>query len=140
MRRTILLVGVLLSAVALGSDSPKEYSDAVKQELEGQWRLVSFEEAGQWRPGRSGQRTFRGGHWVYDDCWGNTFSGLYTTDTSRTPAYFNQGAPRAAQDIKCIYQVDGDTLRLAYAQNGNERPKGFQEKGVVVTTWEHLKK
>jgi hypothetical protein len=45
MRRTILLLaGVLLSAVALGSDSPKEYDDKTEVAgIEGTWQLTEDE-------------------------------------------------------------------------------------------------
>ena len=49
MRRTLLLlVGVLLSGMALGSDSPKEYDDATQIDgLEGTWQAVSVENLGE---------------------------------------------------------------------------------------------
>jgi hypothetical protein len=49
MRRTvILLMGVLLSVMALGSDSPKEYDDKTEvKTLEGSWQQVAVEMDGR---------------------------------------------------------------------------------------------
>jgi uncharacterized protein (TIGR03067 family) len=119
-RIVCLLASVLLIAPSLGSDEPRGYDDAMlrEDELQGDWHTADHE----W------DLTLRGGKWVANL---NGFAGVgtYTTDAGRRPAHLDFGG------IKYIYQVEGDTLRIAWMPERGDRPRNFDAAGVVVTTY-----
>ena len=41
--------------------------------------------------------------------------------------------------VKYIYQIDGDTLRIARTMNDEQRPQGFNDKGVFISTYKRVK-
>jgi uncharacterized protein (TIGR03067 family) len=146
MRRTVLmLAGVLLSVVALGSDSPKEYDNATTLgPLEGTWQLTEIQCNGH-KINLDFQMvvTYRGGTYMLND--GETFRGRYRVDPNRNLAYLDRipscGYSRG-QTFKFIYQIEGDTLRIAYthAPEDTPRPQGFNDAGVFVDTYKRVKK
>src|SRR5690349_9558860 len=85
MRRTIiLLTGLFLSIVALGSDSPKEYDDATKVAgLEGTWRLIGYERIGGQMPSVADDvYTFHSGSFTRKYRNRATSGGSYRIDTA----------------------------------------------------------
>ena len=139
MRRTILLAGVLLSVVALGSDSQKEYDDKTTVDpLEGTWRLIGSEFEGKKMdiPVEFAMWTFRRGTYTIDDGDGNPVQrGTYRIDATQKPAHLDMGT------AKFIYQIDGDTLRHATLAGAYDtpRPQGFYDKAIVVRTYKRVK-
>jgi uncharacterized protein (TIGR03067 family) len=148
MRRTILAcAGVLLSTVALGSDSPKEYDDATAvDELQGSWQLTEDEFNGQKvKPDPLEVVTFRGGAYVSNYSDGDTFRGSYRLDPTHQPPHLNEvpaNGPYQGQTVKYIYQLDRDRLRIAFMAGKDDmrRPQGFNDEGVYVETYKRVKK
>jgi uncharacterized protein (TIGR03067 family) len=146
MRRTVLLLaGVLLSAVALGSDSPKEYDDSMKVDLlEGEWRMVEVEVDGVKPPFVGFVETYRDASWGAKSEGNETHQGRYKINTSQRPARLDlipADGPFAGVTRRYIYQVSGDVLKTAEAMGSDERPKRFDEKrGVVICTYKRVKK
>jgi uncharacterized protein (TIGR03067 family) len=135
MRRTVLLLaGVLLSAVALGSDSPKEYDDRVKaDELEGTWRLTDIERNGEKRPtGRPCVKTFQSGICTFQWDDGDPKRVRYYIDTTRTPSHLDVDTDRG------IYRIDGNMLRIAWRKD-QQRPQGFKDNGVDAYIYKRVK-
>jgi uncharacterized protein (TIGR03067 family) len=148
MCRTVsVLITVLLVVVGLGSDSPRKYDDRTEIDgIEGTWRLVAMETAG----GRESQApraaieltTYRRGRFAWPVGGGNVV-GSYWTDTERLPAHLDElpeGGPTKGNMWKNIYEFRGDTLRVAYLPSGVERPKHFDDKGVIVLVFKREKK
>jgi uncharacterized protein (TIGR03067 family) len=113
MRRTILLLtGLLLSIVALGADSPKEYDDRTTVDpLEGTWRLVGHDNI---------LTTYHSGTWTIDNGEGEPWRGTYRIDTTSKQPHlhrFYANGPYKGNTIKVIYQIDGDTLRIEGLSN-----------------------
>lgn len=144
MRRTIwLLAGVLLCVVALGSDSPKEYDDKVKvNTLEGAWWLTREELNGnKLNSSEHEMLIYYKGTFTRDFGDGKTKSGSGRIETTYNPPHLDWIL--ANGDIKYIYQIDGDTLRLASKPGRlpgeTERPQGFNDKGLYVCTYKRVK-
>ena len=143
----VLVLGMclLLEPPLLGSDSPKKYDDRTEvDELQGtSWQAVAWESAGE-RQADKGQliHTFRDGQWrislVAEPI------GAYTTDTSHYPARLNRIEfldDGKVQTWKCIYHIDGDTLRIAYKEDGGNRPKSFDDNaGLHIEFYKRWKK
>ncbi len=147
MRRTILLLaGVLLSAVALGSDSPKEYDGRTQvNPLQGKWRPLKLEvtdktggkiicTAPEWA-----DVVFKDERYIWG--WGDGYSrltssrGICTLDASKSPGHLDltdTTGPVAGVTRRCIYRINGETLEIASTtgQPAN-RPESFA--GPVTT-------
>jgi uncharacterized protein (TIGR03067 family) len=140
MRRFVSLLTVALLVVpSLGSDEPKEYDGAVHEAgLQGRWRRVAAEFGGRSNldPG-SWVYSFRGGTYAIS-CNGDVLqTGTYTADAGRLPAHLDfLSGPGNEETWKYIYRVEGDTLRIANMPGGQVRPHAFDQKGVVLTTYE----
>jgi uncharacterized protein (TIGR03067 family) len=146
MRRTVLLLaGVLSTLVVLGSDSPREYDDKTGVVgIEGTWRLTEIEVNGRRKakPNIVCITTFRG-----DTCtsrWsdGSTFRERYCIDSAQKPSHLDLIASEGASTTrKCIYQIDGDTLRVEsrYDWNRTGRPQRFNEASDFVLTYKRIK-
>ena len=146
MRRTVLLAGVLLSVVALGSDSPKEYDDRTEVAgIEGTWRLKECTLNGEQLP--LGQRlmvmTLRGGILTFDLGDGHIDRGTYRIDPAGKLPHFDRVqrfGPFPCVAGKCIYQIDGDTLRIAgFRVRRTERPRGFDDENAFIETYKRVK-
>jgi uncharacterized protein (TIGR03067 family) len=140
MRRTVLLLaGVLLVAASLGSDAPKEYDGATENEIEGTWRIVAVDldgrrlrEEAPW-----GKLTFRAGRWQFS-AENGVVAASYTTDASCRPAHLD--VIYDSDTRKFVYRIDGNTLRMAEAQNwGDPRPRSIDGKGIIVHTYKRVK-
>ena len=145
MRRTILLLaGVLLSAVALGSDSPKEYDDRTEYVgIEGTWRLTRIESNGE-KDNSPGNEviTFLSGTYT-NNSGGDTRRGTYRADPTRKPPHLNlmpSIGPYKGQTIKKIYQLDGDMLRIGSQMPISQRTQGFNDPSTYVEIYKRVKK
>jgi uncharacterized protein (TIGR03067 family) len=130
--------------MALGSDAPREYDGETGWDdgLQGAWASVSYTR---------GPDT---GEWVG---WGLSFSrGEYEFRTRQKIAErgtYKVGLRRGSHHLdltpvdsevglvapRQLYQVDGDTLRVAWKPNGGGRPKSFDEDGILIVTYKRVK-
>jgi uncharacterized protein (TIGR03067 family) len=145
MRRTILLLaGVLLSVMALGSDSAKEYDDKTDYVgIEGTWRRTEIEFSGRkWNPDSISLVTFRGQTYTCSLSDGDGERGNFRIDPTRKPAHLDYIPDWSkGQSCKSIYQIEGDTLRVAVisAHSYTKRPQGFNDEQVIVLTYKRVK-
>jgi uncharacterized protein (TIGR03067 family) len=145
MRRTILAcAGVLLSVVALASDSPKEYDGATEVVgIEGTWRETGFEANGQKiKLNFEVVKTYRSG--TFTIVSPSPSAGSYRIDQSRNPPqleWLPSSGAHKGKTIKWIYQIDGDTLKIACLANEYEKrpPQGFDDKDLYVYTYKRVK-
>jgi len=151
MRRTVLLLaGVLLCVVALGSDSPKEYDDATMQvdELQGTWRLVGCEFDGRKAAAPYPEvLTFCNGTYTHKYYEHDTHSGSYRIDPTHKPQHLDRIASSGSlkgRTCRDIFQIDGDTLRIANMSdqllNDKRRPQGFNDDNVFVLVYKRVRK
>jgi uncharacterized protein (TIGR03067 family) len=145
MRRLMPLFAALSVFPLLGSDSPKEYDDAAEaNNIQGMWQLTEFEFKGaKAKPDVHGVLTYRSGTSTLT--YGNVESlrGSYRIDPTQKPPHIDwipstdelKGRP-----IRCIYRIDGDTLKLGFMQGSDwSRPQRFYGEGVAVETYKRVK-
>jgi uncharacterized protein (TIGR03067 family) len=125
----------------------KPAEEAVKgdlKKLQGTWRLVAIEEAGQAvPPANFGQNT----HWVFSGTTGTftsgkrVLTGTITLDSAKRPRWIDvtHGTDLVLQGI---YELKGDRLRLFLVPAGARRPGEFKtEKGTQqsISTYERAR-
>src|SRR5262249_53534181 len=131
-------------APSLGSVEPKGYDGAAEaDDIQGTWASESYgrgRDAGEWAGWTL--TFFRGGYEFRMMRLEYRESGTYRAGLHRgahhldlTPATQNESFIPA----KNLYQVSGDTLRLAWAPKGDRRPAAFDEEGAVVVTFKRVK-
>jgi uncharacterized protein (TIGR03067 family) len=138
-----LLAGVLLVAPWLGSDSLKEYCDAMERdELQGTWQIITISVAGrQTKPsGEHCFQTFQGGKWSYSEDGTLLTGGIYKTDNGRMPGFLDETRTEPSpRTTKNIYRIEGGMLRTAFRDaNEGECPTGFREEGIHIITWKRV--
>jgi uncharacterized protein (TIGR03067 family) len=155
MRRTVLLLaGVLLAVVAMGSDSPREYDDqtTVVEPLVGKWRPLKVEvtdKAGGkiiCTAPETADVVFKDERYIWG--WGDGYSrltssrGICTLDVSKSPGHLDltdMTGPVAGVTRRCIYRIDGETLEIASTtDHPANRPESF-EGHVTIYTLKRLK-
>jgi uncharacterized protein (TIGR03067 family) len=73
------------------------------------------------------------------------FDGVYKIDAGRQPKHIDITAPegeQAGKTSKGIYALEGETLRMCYANPDKDRPKEFESKpgsGVTLAVWKRAK-
>jgi uncharacterized protein (TIGR03067 family) len=146
MRRTVcLLAAVLLALPSRGSDAPRGYDGAAEIDgIEGTWELTGIQVRANVIGSSGLVTTYRGGTFTSHSAGGGTVSGIYHLDPARKPSYLDtrpsSGAARG-KNLKFIYEVKGDTLRLAYPSDPDDfrRPQAFGGEEVTVLVYKRVK-
>ena len=125
-----VIPALLIVSLAAWGDPPRSDLDM----LQGTWVMASMETEGH----EAAPEDIKDLTAVYD---GNRLTlapgiesggaGIVTLAADRTPRAINtwdQDGPYADQTVPGIYELKGDTLRLAFARPGEERPKEFTTK------------
>ena len=142
MRRLSLLFAVLLVVPLLGSGSPKDYDGKTEYVgIEGTWRLTQVELNGTNGPPSQAVHTYYSRTYTVT-LNGKTSGGSYCIDTTHNPTYLDlTPSDPAAYGGKHIYQIDGDTLRIARMSRRPDRlrPQGFKDEGLIVLIYKRVK-
>jgi len=67
----------------------------------------------------------------------------YKIDATQKPAHLDMSpleGPEKGKTVKMIFQLDGDTLKLAGKMKPEERPAGFDDKDAMIITLKREKK
>jgi uncharacterized protein (TIGR03067 family) len=127
---TVLTTGVLLVSGVLAQDK-KEI-----EKLEGKWVVVSAERDGKaWDTVKGAVRVNTGDKYVLTPKEGKGIPGTMKIDPSKKPKTMDMSSTEGNFKDKTllgIYEVDGDTLRICFAEPGKERPTEFASKAGVV--------
>jgi len=136
------LLGVAAVALMIAADDKK---DDVKDKLKGTWTVVSMEVGGKKAPDEvvKGQTlTFEADKVTHKEK-DKAEPATYKLDASKKPAELDvmpTEGPEKGKTMKMIFQLDGDTLKLAVKMNPEERPKSFDDKDAMVMTLKRDKK
>ena len=100
----------------------------VAEERDGEWVVESFEGP---KDGPPGQVTFRfadGRVSILEGKKEKPEEAAYTVDPTRKPAHIDIRPEKGKKDLVVygIYELSGDTLKLAFGFDGRERPTEFK--------------
>ena len=135
-----LVIGFgLLVAAARAEDKPAKTD---KEKIQGTWALVSGERDGKPIPEerRKNSKVVFAGDKLTIHNKDNEAEGTFKLNPDKKPKQID--VDLGGQQAKGIYQLDGDTLKLANAKPGEERPKEFPKKegsGLTVATLKRQK-
>jgi uncharacterized protein (TIGR03067 family) len=124
-------------AVLLFAASLALAADAKDEALEGKWKIVSVERDGKavdmWT---DGVRTMKDGKYELKPKTGDAVTGGYKVVDAKaklkTIDFTPDGGQFKGKTLLGIYAIDGDTLKICFAEPGKDRPTEFTSKGSVL--------
>jgi uncharacterized protein (TIGR03067 family) len=149
MVRKLLGAAFVLCVLAwMGQAADDKKSD--KDNLQGTWVLVLLEDGGmkvEPPKGKETAFTFKGDKFTTTgDPGEKDVEGTFKLDENKKPKEIDLVVPKVdkpkeTETVKGIYQLDGDTLKMATprASTSGPRPTSFDSKEVVVTTFKRKK-
>ncbi len=139
MKRAMLVAfGVGLLVVAAGAEDKSAQGD--KDKLQGTWALVSGEHDGQPIPAESAKtiKLVFAGDKVTLHVNEQKNEGTFKLAPDKKPKEIDLDMESGA--VKGIYQLDGDTLKIAHGKVGDPRPKELPKKEGSGLTFATLKR
>jgi uncharacterized protein (TIGR03067 family) len=110
--------------------------DKKDDKLDGKWLIVSVERDGKADDAfKGGARVIAGGKYTLADKNGKATPGTFKVDPSKKPKTIDMMPAEGQYKGKTllgIYEVDGQTLKICFAEPGKERPTEFASKGAVL--------
>jgi len=140
----VLVVGLLIAADDAKSDNKKDM-----EKMQGEWTMASGERNGQAIPDefvQSLKRTIKGNQYTVKREDEVINGGTYTIDATKSPKAIDLKVTEgqaAGQEMHGIYELDGDTIKICYANPGKPRPTEFTAKEgseQTLATWKRAKK
>lgn len=138
--RTVLTAGMILVASAAGLA-------ADKSPIDGKWTIESVTRDGKKDDAFTGaSRVHEGGKYTMKAAEGKTLpttEGKFTVEADKKAFDMKPtGGRYKDKTLLGIYKLDGDTLTIAFAEPGKDRPKEFASKegsGVVLAVMKKAK-
>jgi len=137
MNRYVL--GLLATVALAGVVVAEEKADADLAKIQGAWVLTGLEKQGETIPAPEGAGTFIFGKdkkLVMKEKGKADKEGTFTMDASKNPKELDLIGPKGKEKeiMHTIYQLDGDTLKLAFSAEGpkGERPTVFDSKKAAI--------
>ncbi len=138
--RSVLTAGAVLLAVSTGVA-------ADKSPIDGKWTIESVTRDGRKDDAFTGaSRVHEGGTYTMKAAEGKTLptsEGTFTADADKKTIDMKPtGGRYKDKTLLGVYKLDGDTLTIAFAEPGKDRPKEFTSKegsGVVVAVMKKAK-
>lgn len=107
--------------------------------LQGAWHCVSIEEDGNFAPKgttRHLQLTFKKDKLIIKGNWHDdrVETCTYTVDFSRSPKTLDFLMPSPREQVRCIYEINGDVLRICFVSGTGKRPRTMTSKMQTIIT------
>ena len=138
--RTLLALGLV--AAVFGVTSADDKADPTA----GKWVIESVTRDGKSNDALKGAtREHTGGKYTITPAKGSkasVTSGTYTLDTTKSPIAIDMMPKGGNYDGKTLHGIvkhDGDTLTIAFAEPGKDRPTKFEGAGLVVAVCKKVK-
>jgi uncharacterized protein (TIGR03067 family) len=139
--RSILAVGVAVALVTTGTAEDK------KSPIDGNWVVESVTREGKADPNYEGaSRVHENGKYVMKPAKGKEFAvaeGTFTVDAEKKTIDMKPTSGRYKdKTLLGKYMLDKDTLFIAFAEPGKDRPKDFsseKDSGIVVAVMKKAK-
>ena len=128
MSSLVLMIGVLLVAADNPKDDKKAKTDLDK--FQGSWLGVEITYNGDQASKEGAEKvkfTIKGDKWTVEQPDGIELQGTLKLDEKKKPKELD-ATTDDGKTILGIYEVDGDKLKLCYAEPGGERAKEFSSK------------
>ena len=122
----VVIVSLLTSSVAADD----------KKDLDGKWVVVSVERDGKpWAAMKGAIRVNNGDKYILTPKEGKAVPGTFKIDPTKKPKTIDMTPTEGNFKDKTllgIYELDGDTLKICFAEPGKERPTDFTSKAGMV--------
>jgi uncharacterized protein (TIGR03067 family) len=134
--RSFVVIGLIaFTSIAIADD--KKQADEFKK-MDGTWLVVKGELGGTALPEevtKTFTLTLAGGKYAVK-VGGQDDKGTCTIDPTKKPKELDikgEEGPNKGKTIPCIYDLDGDTLKVCYDLSGKKRPTEFKtEKDTLL--------
>ncbi len=149
MRLHILLV--LFAGLLLAADAPK--ADATKKDMElfqGAWSLVAIEQNGEKVPDdklTNVRLLIEGNKRILKERDRLVTRSTFRLDASKNPRWIDvtvqAGGELTGKTLHGIYEIDGDTQKICFSLQADERPRDFtarQDSGRLLQVFKRLHK
>lgn len=124
-------VGVVFVGLTHAADDDKDLA-----KLKGKWNMVSVERDGKTIENfKDGTREIDGGKYTMTSKAGAKFVGAFKVDSSKKVKEMDlmpSDGQYKDKTLLGIYELDGDTLKICFAEPGKDRPTEFTSKGGNV--------
>jgi uncharacterized protein (TIGR03067 family) len=142
---TLRLIGVAAATLLLAAPAPDDPTKKDQERIQGTWKVDSIQAPdGAAQPDAADMRMTFDVEKVVMTKGGNEFKkGTFKLDASKKPPAIDLTDDKDKMAALGIYQLDGDTLKIAVAKEGAERPKEFKpdkDAGVGVVVLKRDKK
>jgi uncharacterized protein (TIGR03067 family) len=141
-----LTAATLVGCLAIQSQGSAQDKGAKtdKDKLQGTWVAVSAEAGGMkfdFPKDMQTVFTFSGDKLTLKDMGKKEETGTFKIDEKKNPKEIDMTTPKVenpkeTETVKGIYQLDGDTLKIAFrADPAADRPNAFDAKGAIAITF-----
>jgi uncharacterized protein (TIGR03067 family) len=130
-----------LGCLLLTPDALARAADGDLQPLQGKWIVESFDYNGNPVDVMHGAvREFKEEKYTLSPKVGDAINGIVKLDSTKNPKEIDLEIN--GRTLKGIYALDGDSLRMSYTLNGDERPTELVSKpdsGIVLVVHKRAK-
>jgi uncharacterized protein (TIGR03067 family) len=134
---------VAIGACVLFASGPLDAraADPDQEKLQGKWKVESFDYNGMpVEAMKEAVREFKEDKYSLTPTSGEAYSGTVKLDSSKKPKQID--LELTDRTLKGIYEVEGDTLKISYRLEGDERPTELASKpdsGIVLIVHKRAK-